>query len=318
SPRLIAHEFTGPIPHPKRNALLFIGGLTDGLLTVPYVQTLAHSLNTNPHNTWSVYNLLLSSSYQGWGTGSIDRDIEEIGQCVSYIRSVKGAANKVVIMGHSTGSQDVLHYLSAANPLPHNPDVDGLTYAVRPAVDGAIMQAPMSDREYLLRMVEGDDEVKRAYEELVGLARGAEPRTLLPLGLTGKVGFEPATPVNAGRFWSLASPESPERPAKDDLFSSDLGEGRLRETFGVVRERGLLGYRLMALYSGSDEYGVPGLDMQGMLERWRRATDEGAGEVKWDFDGSAVIPGASHNVQDVGQEELVQRVKGYLGRVESL
>lgn len=42
----------------------------------------------------------------------------------------------VVIMGHSTGSQDVIHYLTSPSPSP------------RPKVDGGIMQAPASDREY--------------------------------------------------------------------------------------------------------------------------------------------------------------------------
>jgi hypothetical protein len=37
-------------------------------------------------------------------------------------------------MGHSTGSQDVIHYLSSPTPMPE--------------VQGGIMQAPCSDREY--------------------------------------------------------------------------------------------------------------------------------------------------------------------------
>jgi hypothetical protein len=39
-------------------------------------------------------------------------------------------------MGHSTGSQDVIHYLTSSSA------------SERPKVDGGIMQAPASDREY--------------------------------------------------------------------------------------------------------------------------------------------------------------------------
>ncbi|OOF96562.1 hypothetical protein ASPCADRAFT_206733 [Aspergillus carbonarius ITEM 5010] len=318
APRLVAFEFTTPntTPH-SSNALLFIGGLTDGLLTVPYVQTLASNLTSDSSpspNTWSIFNVLLTTSYLGWGINSLDRDVEDIAQCVNYVRKLKGPDAKIVIMGHSTGSQDVLHYLSAPNPVAYNPDVNGLKYITRPRVDGAIMQAPMSDRQGLDTTLTNAEAVG-AYEQLVGMARIAEPRTLLPLNLTGLVGLDPETPVNAWRFLSLASPDSPEHPRQDDLFSSDLSDQRLLETFGVVGERGLLGYRLMTLYSGNDEYAAPGLDMELMLKRWENATNTGAGEVKWDAEGSAVIPGATHNVQDVGQAELVDRVRGYLARV---
>ncbi|PWY70105.1 dolichol-phosphate mannosyltransferase [Aspergillus eucalypticola CBS 122712] len=322
APRLVAFEFTPPNSTPSTNALLFIGGLTDGLLTVPYVPTLASALSTttttpNNKNTWSVFNVLLTTSYQGWGVNSLDRDIEDLAQCITYIRKLKGPESKIVIMGHSTGSQDVLHYLSAPNPVPHNPAVNGLQYLTRPPVDGAIMQAPVSDREGM-HITITTAEARGAYEQLVGLAKAAvaeDPRAILPLNLTSLVGLDAETPVNAWRFLSLASPESPENPSQDDLFSADLGDEKLRETFGVVGERGLLGGRLMALYSGADEYRKPGLDVEGLMKRWQKATDEGAGEVKWDAEGSAVIEGASHNVQDVGQEELVERVRGYLARL---
>jgi hypothetical protein len=40
----------------------------------------------------------------------------------------------IVLMGHSTGSQDVIHYLSSTAPVP--------------PVEGGIMQGPASDREH--------------------------------------------------------------------------------------------------------------------------------------------------------------------------
>ncbi|PLB36189.1 uncharacterized protein BDW47DRAFT_53833 [Aspergillus candidus] len=300
APRLTAFEFTSQTTNDKPNALLFVGGLTDGLLTVPYVEKLAQALEPTP---WTIYNVLLTSSYHGWGVGSLDQDINEIAQCVDFVRGRLPANSKIVLMGHSTGSQDVLHYLYKENP------TSGGEARERPALDGAIMQAPMSDREMLIATTKGSHESHAALSQLVHFARTRSTTEIMPLNLTAAVGMPADTPINAYRFWSLASPESPETPAEDDLFSSDLTDQRLKETFGVVGERGLLRGKLMALYSGKDEYGAPGLDMEGMLRRWKEAT---AG--KWD-EGSGIIPGATHNVQDEGQEWLAERVTGYLGRV---
>jgi hypothetical protein len=216
-------------------------------------------------------------------------------------------------MGHSTGSQDILHYLHSPNPLPLNPDVDGVQGRVRPVVDGAIMQAPVSDRQAMLPPIQGNSEGREAYEKLVEFARSNPARSICPIELTGLVGLPPDTPVNARRFWSLASPESPETPAEDDLFSTDLTDQRLDQTFGRVAERKLLQGTLVAMYSGSDEYAPEGVDMEALLARWKRATD--AGEKKWDDEASGVIPGASHNVRDEGQPWLIERLLNYLNRL---
>jgi pimeloyl-ACP methyl ester carboxylesterase len=313
---LVAFEYTSTPATPKPNSLLFVGGLTDGLGTVPYVTTLAKALETTD---WSLFHLVLTSSYKGWGLGSLDQDIEQIGQCVDYVRRVKGASapqSKVVVMGHSTGSQDVLHYLIAPNPVPQNSTVGNaneLTHQPRPPLDGAIMQAPVSDRDSLLRGVRDVPELKATYDQLVDMARRQVPGEVLPLNLTTTLGFPSNNPINAYRFLSLASPDSPAHPADDDLFSTDLTDQRLAETFGVVAKRGMLRSRLMALYSGADEFAVPGVDKNALLARWKKATNAG-GEGTWD-DNSAVIPGASHNVKDVGQDELVERVLKYLNGI---
>ncbi|PLB52983.1 DUF1749-domain-containing protein [Aspergillus steynii IBT 23096] len=322
APRLVAFEFTSPTQTPKPNSLLFVGGLTDGLGTVPYVAEIAKALEPTD---WSLFSLVLSSSYLGWGIGSLDQDVEEIAQCVEFVRAHKArtagsSSPKVVVMGHSTGSQDVLHYLYSANPLPQrSPDQEAgldLKHLTRPALDGAIMQAPMSDREavqHLGQTSSEPNEFRGAYDQLVNFARLQDPTEILPLKLTGKVGFPGDTPINARRFLSLTSPDSPADPALDDLFSSDLSDQRLAETFGVVPERGLVRAKLMALYSGSDEYAAPWVDKEALMKRWEAAINAG-GVDKWD-ENSAVVAGASHNVKAEGQAELVERVLRYLGTV---
>lgn len=57
------------------------------------------------------------------------------------IHSYYAGLKTIVIMGHSTGSQDVIHYLTS--PITNdNP---------REFVEGGIMQAPCSDRQYFLK-----------------------------------------------------------------------------------------------------------------------------------------------------------------------
>lgn len=291
---------------------------------MPYVAEIAKALEPTD---WSLFSLVLSSSYLGWGIGSLDQDVEEIAQCVDFVRAHKarttgssGAAPKVVVMGHSTGSQDVLHYLYSENPLPHRPAGQeaglDLKHLTRPVLDGAIMQAPMSDREAVLHLGQTSaepNEFRGAYDQLVNFARLQDPTEILPLKLTGKVGFPGDTPINARRFLSLTSPDSPADPALDDLFSSDLTDQRLAETFGVVPTRGLVRGKLMALYSGSDEFAAPWVNKEALMKRWEKTINAG-GWDKWD-ENSAVVAGASHNVKAEGQAELIERVLRYLNTV---
>jgi hypothetical protein len=301
--------------------LIFVGGLTDGFCTVPYVSELVAALEDTD---WSVFSTLLSSSYNGFGVGSLDRDVEEIGQCVRFIRGLKadripGAPSKngkIVVMGHSTGSQDVLHYIHASNPLPKTEIDLGLQYMHRPELDGAIMQAPVSDREAVLAILKSakDPQARVAYDQLVSSAR-KEPWTvdqfesILPMNMTAKLGLPGDAPLSARRFLSLASPDSPEKPSQDDLFSSDLSDQRHQETFGQIANRGILQSSLLVLYSGSDEYCPPWVDKENLMQRWQRATE--AGGAKWDAN-SGVVPGASHNVKNEGQKDLIDRVSRYL------
>ena len=119
------------------------------MASTSYMSSLVYALQPTQ---WSLFTLNLTSSYTAWGLGHLDRDTTEIAQCIEYINEYKqakfGGGGKVVLMGHSTGSQDVLHYLYRSNPHTSLSSFDqDLQHIKRPVIDGAIMQAPVSDRE---------------------------------------------------------------------------------------------------------------------------------------------------------------------------
>ncbi|KAF7168857.1 hypothetical protein CNMCM5623_001799 [Aspergillus felis] len=328
SEALVAFEYTDGLVR-KPNTLVFIGGLGDGLGTVEYLTDLITALK---YTSWSVFSPILSSSYSGWGMGHLGKDIDEIARCVQYVRDYKQGlfgAGSIVIMGHSTGSQDVMHYLSCANPRPRHPVLDkdaaGEPFT-RPPVDGAIMQAPVSDREAISWVIrdgtdrDGPERMRDIYQRTVARARSTLYEddntldTILPLSVTSRIGYPSSTPVSSRRFLSLASPDSPEKPEEDDMFSSDLSDDQIQTTFGQLRSRGLLGSKLLVLYSGKDQSVPPWVDKELLLKRWSLA----AGEC-WDSN-STIIPNASHALSDDDQAEprriLVERVMSYLEDVQ--
>jgi len=283
--RLTAFEHTPHTPTtPPQNILLFIGGLFDGLLTIPYTIPLSQSLPAN----WTLAELRLSSSYTGWGTSSLQKDAAEISDAVSYFRSIKNG--KIVLMGSSTGCQDIMEYLTGAG------------CEARPAIEGGILQAPASDRESLVMLME--PEIYRnsciAAQKMVDEGNGEE---ILPTRATGNVLPAPCT---ASRWLSMASPN---HDGDDDYFSSDLKDKQLEKSFGSLPKRTML----CVLMSEDDEYVPKSVDKEGLIERWTGIVKRGEGKV--DEVHSGVVKGACHNLRNNGEEivgELVRRVVGFL------
>ncbi|KAH3673699.1 hypothetical protein WICMUC_003515 [Wickerhamomyces mucosus] len=257
------------------NAIIFIGGLGDGLLTVPYIINLNEKLN----DEWSIFQILTSSSYIGWGTGSLDRDVKEINQLVKYLKETLGK-KKIVLLGHSTGTQDSIHYSLSL---------------FKDNIDGIILQAPVSDREAIKQLL-GDqvyDEYNKEAQLIFDKYSGDE---LLPKKFSDKF---LGAPINAYRWLSLSL-----EGGDDDYFSSDLSDEKLDETFGKLSKP------LLVLYSGNDEFVPKSIDKQAILNRWE-------GFVKSDVWSkySSLIPDASHNVAnnpDSSVEFLIERVNKYL------
>ncbi|KKY23572.1 putative dolichol-phosphate mannosyltransferase [Phaeomoniella chlamydospora] len=256
-PTLTAYEL--PSPNATK-AIILIGGYTDGPHTLGLVQTTAaHLATTLPE--WSVFEIRMSSSYSGCGHGSLDQDIKEISKLVRYLRGI--GKQKIVIIGHSTGSQDCIHY--HLNAQSSNP------------VDGFVMQGPVSDREWLAMMIPSDQLAQRKKIAADMIADG-KAQEMMPRE-TGWLSFLP--PATAYRYNSMAS-----KGGDDDYFSSDLSDETLKGTFGKLSKPTLI------LHSDDDETVDPKLDKVALIKKWASFAPQGTVNEL-----SGTIPGASHAVK---------------------
>lgn len=245
-------------------------------------------------SSWSVAQVVLSSSYSGWGTSSLVKDAYELGKCVSYFRTIKPTSGKIVLMGHSTGCQDVMEYLVGEGSKD------------RPKIDGGILQASVSDREAMLKLMSTEtyEYSVRIAREMIDEGRGED---ILPKATNG--GFF-GDPCSARRWLSLASPDG---NGDDDYFSSDLCEEQLRRSFGSIGNSAVLSI----IYSGNDEYVPDSVDKVALVKKWLGFVRDGGGDVMEEF--STVVAGASHNFMGNPKhviDEMVQKVVGFVKWVE--
>jgi hypothetical protein len=215
--------------------------------------------------------------------------VDELAQCVSYFRGVK--TGKIVLIGHSTGCQDVMHYLT------------GPGYETRPLINGGIIQAPVSDRESMNLFISPEvlSETCKIAKAMVDSGAGEEI-----LSTRARHGYLAPTPISARRWLSLASPD---HDGEDDYFSSDLSDDQLLQTFGALPATS----PLCILCSGSDEYVPKTIDQKASLKKWTEIIQRGKGTV--DEEHSGIIEGATHDLGNNSEDvvnELVRRILGFL------
>jgi pimeloyl-ACP methyl ester carboxylesterase len=276
------------------NTLLWVGGLTDGLLTVPYPSEIGKSLPAN----WVITEVLISSSYKGWGTGSLARDARELGECVAYFKKLR-PGKKVVIMGHSTGCQDIMEY------------VVGKDKDKREALDGMILQGGVSDREAWEdfgkegEMKQHLEEAIRGSKELVDAGKGKEVMSPESNNILKDMGG----PLSAYRAYSLLA-----KGGDDDYFSSDLSDEHFATTFGKIPSSTPVCF----LLGSEDPYVPASVDRAALLKRWTNIIRTGGGIV--DDEDGGVVPGAHHNLDEDPDEvvqDLVKRVCGFVTGLET-
>ena len=199
------------------DVVVLIGGLGDGLLFCDAVGLLASELQKH---SIALVQPVLRSSGPGWGTCSLATDVEDLDDLVEHLH--ESGSRSVVLVGHSTGCQDAVHYLKLGK------------HANR--VSAVVLQAPVSDREYFATLPDTAERLQLA-RDLVAEGKGQD---VLPRADSGSV------PVSASRWLSLAG-----QGGDDDMFSSDFSAQQLEEKLGhITVPAGIV-------QSTADEY-VPG------------------------------------------------------------
>ncbi|SCU79851.1 LAFA_0B06018g1_1 [Lachancea sp. 'fantastica'] len=271
-PGQVAFELS---PTSLSKVVIFIGGLSNGLFGVSYIHNVAKELGPLG---WSVLQIQMTSSGKGWGLSSLDKDIEELKALVDYLRSPSGGArDKILLFGHSTGSQDTIHFL-----LNHGS-----------SVEGGIMQGPVSDREGFGQFVEKQkwDRLNAKAKELVD---NGHKNDILP---TEYAEVMDNTAITAYRWCSLTLPGG-----DDDYFSSDLSEEHFKTTFGRIQKPFLMAY------SEFDQFVPEFVNKPQLLQKWATSSNP-----MYYSKHSGIIKGASHEVaQEDSRSHLCEMVKNFL------
>lgn len=255
--------------HPERNcALILIGGMTDGPMSLPYAKELSDYLKE-----MSLIQPLFESSYSGYGYSTIEEDLEELDALILCLITSRNKS-KLVLMGHSTGAQIVVRYITSDYFLKWKTNIKG-----------GILQGPVSDRQYLYWTDKEKVEVyrKTAQDWVVkGRALDILPRSV-----------DECSPTTASRYLSLTGVET-----MDDLFSTDLSDDFYSSVFGQISTP------ILVFLSGRDEYVPPNVDIKDIKRIFSQYIP--CVEVN-------VLSEASHNVDNSASSrtELVDKVVSF-------
>jgi hypothetical protein len=242
-----AFESPPPVENTQPKKCILVGGLSDGLCPVPYTRDLEIACK---ENDWSLVQPVLSSSYTGFGHGSLDRDCTELEELMRFLIEYRNA-EEFCLVGHSTGCQDAVHFLGTAK--------DDL----RSRLKVVALQAPVSDRESAtVHPIEGAAEHLAIAQKLVSEDKGQEmmPRSSF------------WAPITAQRYVDVN-----EKGGADDYFSSDYTDEELALRLQHVGEHKDL--QVLVAYSGSDEYVPFHVDKPELTDRLVRAMNAKGGNV---------------------------------------
>ncbi|PJF17113.1 hypothetical protein PSACC_03062 [Paramicrosporidium saccamoebae] len=211
--RLVAFE-SGP--RDSGTCVVVIGGMTDGLLSLSFVPLLSQKC---VEAGYSIVQVILSSSYTAYGLSSLQQDSEEMAALLDHPRMQQ--KSRILLLGHSTGCQDLLWYLQNQKPDRR--------------IVAAILQGAVSDRDYLQASLPNYNQILEWAEEQCAAGK--------PKAIYGEVTF--GAPMTAYRMRSLLA-----RLGDDDYFSMDLSVEEKRQKFSRVS------VPIYIVLSAEDEYVV--------------------------------------------------------------
>lgn len=247
---------SGPDVRDSEGTVVFVGGLTDGPMGLAYLPALAAALEAK---RWRLCQPTLSSSYLGFGVSDLDKDVEELDLVVDRILASANVpdetrtenenenAHAVALVGHSTGCQDIVHFLKRGR--------------LKNAITAAVLQAPVSDREAMC-MEHGEEAIEAANASARLMMASGDGDALMPRRTPGAFG----APVTAARYFSLSG-----RMTLDDMFSSDLTERELTEKIGHMGHESAP--KSLWVRSADDEY-APASKREGGSARFEKLDED--------------------------------------------
>jgi len=186
---------------------------------------------------------ILSSSYLGFGNGSLQRDTGELDELMEYLVQHRGATGSMALVGHSTGCQNAIHYLRHGS------------YASKLSL--VVLQAPVSDREHAMMDAEAYSKYLQVAQEMRqnGCASEMMPRDAF------------WAPITAARYLDLH-----EKGGADDFFSSDYTDEELNARLRHVGQVPDGSKRtVLVTFSGSDEYVPDHVNSRQLTDRLLQA-----------------------------------------------
>jgi len=181
--------------------VIMLGGLTDGLIACDYVPDI-NELCTE--NGYSLIQPILRSSYCQFGTGTLNRDVEDMEELVKWLEQSR-SLESICLVGHSTGCQ-INTLFTKKSPLAAK-------------VKTIVLQAPASDREAFTM-----EQTPEFISKLMQDSRAAKDKGQSDSIMHVLFGIAPLT---AERILDLF-----DKDGLDDMFSSDLKEKELQERLG--------------------------------------------------------------------------------------
>lgn len=258
---------------------ILLGGLSDGLIPTSYTKLLedkCHSMG------YSLVQPILSSSYLGFGHGSLFRDTDELTRLMDYLVEHHTAVT-FALVGHSTGCQNSVHFLK-----------NGRKDLVE-KVKAVALQAPVSDRESITLLPgEGEQHAPTNIAHARSLLSSGNGEEMMPRGAFW-------APITASRYLSLFDVDG-----DDDYFSSDLTNDELHDRLGHVGTIGReTGMHVLVAYSKLDEYVPKSVNKDMLLRRIVSAMNGEGGE---DVANGCMLQNANHSLSnhDGDKDEFVQ------------
>jgi pimeloyl-ACP methyl ester carboxylesterase len=259
--------------------VVLVSGMTEGPMSLSYTTELYKVLK---QHDWSLVMPVLSSSWNAYGTSSLQQDAQELGQLVQHLSTHQNVTD-LILMGHSTGAQIISWFAAYGETSPKSL---GIT------LHGLVLQAPASDRHYMSSVIGsvGTQKLCQLAREKLGNDKADSPQHgWMPRERGLSVPFTPY------RFLSLIS-----EGGDDDMFTPTTSSRQRSTSLPEPTPSSTISEKLkdipIAVYlSGKDQF-IPTPttidDYASFFKKWPSVTN------------LHIVPEANHGLNNLNKMQL--------------